>query len=67
LYVFRQTLSFATIPKTCGFGAATRFTSILLGGSLIPIGIIGMGMALPRLNTYPAFAGMTVQRKNSFQ
>jgi hypothetical protein len=27
----------ATIPKACGFEAATRFASILLGGSLIPI------------------------------
>jgi hypothetical protein len=35
-----------TIPKACGFEAATRFQSILLGGSLIPIAVIGMGMAL---------------------
>jgi hypothetical protein len=42
----RQLLAFATIPKASGFEAAThRFPSILLGGSLIPIVVIGMGMA----------------------
>jgi hypothetical protein len=35
----------AAIPKACGFEAATRFASILPGGSLIPIVVIGMGMA----------------------
>ena len=30
-------LCILTIPKAYGFEAATRFTSILLGGSLIPI------------------------------
>jgi len=39
---------FATIPKACGFEAATQITSILLGGSLIPIVVIGMGMAFSR-------------------
>jgi hypothetical protein len=34
-----------TIPKACGLEAATRFQPILLGGSLIPIAVIGMGMA----------------------
>jgi hypothetical protein len=34
-----------TIPKACGFEAATRFQPILLGGSLIPIAVIGMEMA----------------------
>jgi len=33
-------------------------TSTLLGGSLIPIVVIGMGMALTRLNTY--FAGVNL-------
>ena len=51
-YVFSRSLSFATIPKACGFEAATRFPSILMSGSLIPIVVIGMGMALPWLNTY---------------
>jgi len=36
---------FAAIPKACGFEAATQIPSILLGGSLIPIVVIGMGMA----------------------
>jgi len=52
--VFSRTLLFATIPKACGFEAATHFPSILLGGSLIPIVVIGMGMVLPWLNTYKA-------------
>ncbi|OHB62687.1 MAG: hypothetical protein A2168_09175 [Planctomycetes bacterium RBG_13_50_24] len=30
-------LSFSAIPKAFGFEAATRFTSILMDGSLIPI------------------------------
>jgi len=38
--------SVRTIPKACGFGDATHFPSIRLGGSLIPIVVIGMGMAL---------------------
>jgi hypothetical protein len=46
MYVFSHPLTFATIPKACGFEAATHFPSILLGGSLIPIAVIGMGMAL---------------------
>jgi len=41
------------IPKTCGFEDATRFLSILLGGSLIPMVVIGMGMALPWHNRVP--------------
>jgi len=36
-YMFSRPLAFSTIPKACGFEAATRFPSILLGGSLIPI------------------------------
>jgi hypothetical protein len=52
MYVFSHPLTFATIPKACGFEAATHFPSILLGGSLIPIAVIGMGMVLPWLNTY---------------
>jgi hypothetical protein len=42
---FSRPLALATIPKACGFEAATRFTSNILGGSLIPIVVIGMGMA----------------------
>jgi hypothetical protein len=41
-------LVFATIPKAFGFEAATHFQSILLRGSLIPIVVIGMGMAFSR-------------------
>jgi hypothetical protein len=44
--VFSRPLVFLTIPKACGFEAATRFTSTLIGGSLILIVVIGMGMAL---------------------
>jgi len=41
----RQLLAFATIPKAYSFEAATHhFPSILLGGSLILIVVIGMGM-----------------------
>jgi len=36
-YMFSRPLAFSTIPKAFGFEAATRFPSILLGGSLIPI------------------------------
>jgi hypothetical protein len=56
LFYFSQPLAFATIlstaletgPKTYGSEAATRILSILLGGSLIQIVVIGMGMVLPR-------------------
>jgi len=41
LYVFSRPLAFSTIPKACGFEDATRFPSILLGGSLIPIVVCG--------------------------
>ena len=61
-YMFSRPLAFSTIPKAFGFEAATRFPSILLGGSLIPIVVIGMGMALPWLNTYPAEAGIQLFR-----
>ena len=37
MYVFGRNLAFVSIPKAYGFEAATRFPSILLGGSLIPI------------------------------
>jgi hypothetical protein len=40
--------AFTTIPKACGFEAATHYLSILLSGNLIPIVVIGMGMALQR-------------------
>jgi hypothetical protein len=50
--MFSRPLAFATIPKAFGFEDATRFSLILLCGSLIPIVVIGMGMAVPRLNTY---------------
>jgi hypothetical protein len=40
-YMFSRPLAFSTIPKACGFEAATRFPSILLGGSLIPIVVCG--------------------------
>ena len=49
--MFSLNLSFAPIPKAFGF-EATRFPTILLGGSPIPIDVIGMGMALLWLNTY---------------
>ena len=45
-------MELVTIPKACGFEAATRFATILLRGSLIPIVFIGMGMALTWPNTY---------------
>jgi hypothetical protein len=35
--VFSLLLVFSTIPKAFGFEAATRFTSVALGGSLILI------------------------------
>jgi hypothetical protein len=57
--VFSRSLIFATIPKACGFEAATLSTSILLGGSLIPIVVYWDGDGFSWLNTYPAFAGMT--------
>jgi len=70
--VFSQTPAFSTIPKACGFEAATRFPSILLGGSLIPIVVYrdGDGFSLakhvlalsrnPETQQWiPAFAGMT--------
>jgi hypothetical protein len=50
--MFSRPFVFSTIPKACGFEAATRFTLILSCGSLIPIVVIGMGMVLPWLNTY---------------
>ena len=40
-YMFSRPLAFATIPKACGFEAATRFPSILSGGSLIQIVVCG--------------------------
>ena len=40
-YMFSRPLAFSTIPKACGFEAATRFPSFLLGGSLIPIVVCG--------------------------
>ena len=43
---------FATIPKACGFEAATRFTPILLGGSLIPTVVYRDGDGFLRLNAY---------------
>ena len=43
-HVFNRLLTLATIPKACGFEAATHFASVLVGGSLIPIVVIGMGM-----------------------
>ena len=46
--MFSRSPSFKTIPKACGFEAATLSASILLCGSLIPIVVIGMGMALTR-------------------
>jgi len=51
LYVFSRSLSFTTIPKACGFEAATLSPLILLGGSLIPIVVIGMGMVLTTTET----------------
>jgi len=57
--VFSRPLVLATIPKAWGFEAATRFKSTLMGGSLIPIVVIGMGMALTRLNTYGIFGTFT--------
>ena len=38
--MFSRPLAFSTIPKACGFEAATRFKPILMGGSLIPIVVI---------------------------
>ena len=49
--MFSRPMALATIPKAFGFEAATRFASIILGGSLISIIVIGMGMAFPWLNT----------------
>jgi len=45
--VFSRSLTFETIPKAFGFEAATRFPSILLGGSLILI--VVCGEAVPAL------------------
>jgi len=41
-----MSLSFSTIPKACGFEAATHFTYFLMCGSFISIVVIEMGMAL---------------------
>ncbi len=41
-------LAFSTIPKACGFEDATRFPSILLGGSLIPIVVYWDGDGFPQ-------------------
>jgi len=46
-YMFSRPLAFATIPKACGFEAATRFPSILSGGSLIPIVVYRDGDGFP--------------------
>ena len=52
-------LIFTTIPKACGFEAATRFTSILSGGSLIPIVVhrdgddFFLGKRIQKLNSLP--------------
>jgi len=98
LYVFSRNITFSTIPKACGFEAATRFTSIQLCGGLIPIVFCGEavpalfsirgrdalatlrpagilpasenkgkmpsphGDGFPRLNTYPAKAGIHLNR-----
>jgi len=43
-FMFGRFLSFVTIPNAFGFEDATRFPLVLLGGSLIPIAVIGMGM-----------------------
>jgi len=74
--MFSRPLAFSTIPKACGFEAATRFTSNLLGGSLIPIVVYrdGDGFPLakhvpcesgnplkPLRSWIPAFAGMTAR------
>ena len=42
--MFSRLLILAAIPKACGFEAATRFASVFLGDSLIPIVVIWMGM-----------------------
>jgi hypothetical protein len=47
LYLFSRRLTFATIPKACGFEAATLSPSILLCGSLIPI-VVYLPKARPR-------------------
>ncbi|MHC4537771.1 MAG: hypothetical protein ACYS6K_27890 [Planctomycetota bacterium] len=45
--------TFASIPKACGFEAATHFPLTLLCGSLIgDCRVSPMGMAFPWLNTY---------------
>jgi len=47
-YMFSRIMEFATIPQACGFEAATQIPSVLQDGSLIPIVVIGMGMAFYR-------------------
>jgi hypothetical protein len=51
-YLFSRIIAFATIPKACGFEAATRFPTILLGVSLIPIYFYRDGDGFPWLNIY---------------
>jgi len=55
-YVFSRGIAFASIPKACGFEAATRrFPSILSGGSLVPIVVCGEAVpALPPAGILPA-------------
>ena len=45
--MFDRPLAFSSIPKAYGFEAATPFSINSMGGSLIPIVVIGMGMARP--------------------
>jgi hypothetical protein len=51
-YVFSRPPAIASIPKACGFEAATRLKLILSCGSPSPIVIIGMEMAPGRQNKY---------------
>ena len=46
-----------TTPKAYGFEAATRFTSILLGGSLIPIVVHRDGDGFPLAKHIPRMRG----------
>jgi hypothetical protein len=72
-YVFSMPLTFATIPKACGpstslrtvFEAATLYTSILLGGSLIPIVVYWDGDGFSWLNTYFAGVPSSLRRQGS--
>jgi hypothetical protein len=58
-YVFSRLLVFVTIPKAYGFEVATRFQSILMGGSLISIVVYRDGDGFSWPNSYEYWDSVT--------